>query len=87
MTTRTLTCLNGKEKVTVFVAENNAGYSFWYAIKGGHTVHLTCKKVKSMMQLNLIPDVNVFTYYGNGSKERPDNIADVETFKWLLRDK
>lgn len=83
-----LTCRNGTEKVSVLLVHIPEKNLFWYALQGGHTVHLSYgKPFRSGKQLSNVRDTDVFTYYGNGTTQRPDNIADMETLTWLLRNK
>lgn len=82
---RFLTCLNVKTKVPVLAVEKDG--LTWWAIRHTHTAHLTSGRVRSGCQLCNLPDLDAFTYYGDGTSDRPDTIRDMLTFKWLLRDK
>ena len=82
---RTITCKSGPSRVTTLVVERD-GVSF-YAIKGGHTVFKTEETIKSGRNLYNIDDIDAFTYYGDGTDSRPDNVADMKTLLWLIRDK
>lgn len=78
---------SGPDKVTVFIAEI-PGDGYWWAIKGTHTVFYSDgEPFKSGKQVSNVETVDCFTYYGNGTNERPDSVADMDTFLWLLRDK
>ncbi len=82
----TLQAKCGPDKVTVFIVET-PGEGYWWAIKGHHTVfHSEGKPFKSGTQVNNVETDDTFTYYGNGDASRPDNVADMETLLWLLRD-
>lgn len=84
----TLTCIdNGMRKKVLLVNCPEKG-GFWWTVKGGHTVWFTCgEPFLSGKHLSSVPVDDLFTYYGNGTQERPGNVADMETLLWLLRDK
>lgn len=44
-------------------------------------------ELRSGCQLNNVSSDDAFTYYGDGTDIHPDNFADMETFKWLLKNK
>ena len=82
-----VTCLNGREKVTVFIVRDGGFQRFWWAVKGSCTVHLTSgRPFKSGKQLDNVSDMDVFTCYGEDSAHS-DSINDMDTLKWFLRDK
>ena len=71
-----------------FVVESPKEKAYWWAFKGSHMVHFVKGETFDPKQdLIDVPDEDVFEYYGNGTTERPDNVADMETLLWLLRDK
>jgi len=83
-----LTCRNVRQPVTVFVIEDSARGGFWWSIKGSHSVIFTSgRPFRSGKQLTVVPTDDYFTYYGDGTDKRPDNVADFETLSWLLRDR
>lgn len=85
--THTISAKSGPVKVTVFIAEI-PGDGYWWAIKGTHTVFYSDgEPFKSGTQVSNVETVDCFTYYGDGTDERPDNVADMDTLLWLLRDK
>lgn len=47
--------------------------------------HLTQSRIRSGAQLDNIHDLDVFTYFGDGTTAHPDNIADMDTLLWLLK--
>ena len=82
-----LTAKSGTEKVNVFIAYNPEKEQYWHATKGSHMAHLSSgKPFSSGKQLNNVPNIDVFTYFGDGNPSHPDNIDSLETFKWLLKD-
>lgn len=84
--THKLSCKSGPRKVTVYIVECQNG--FWWALKGGHIAYFIYgRPFKSGTQINNVDSDDEFTYYGDGTDEHPDNIADVKTFLWLLQDK
>lgn len=84
----TVTAVNCREKVKVFIVYNPETDSFWYAIEGAHSAWLSKgKPFKSGQQLYAVKDSDTFSYYGDGTDRHPEDIADMETFLWLLRDK
>ena len=97
ISTHTRTCKSGAEKVQVLIVEirSKDKTETWFAVKGAHTAFLlsrdqknpTARPLRSGCQLNNVKTDDMFTYYGNGTHDRPDNIADMKTFLWLLRDK
>lgn len=88
MKKHTITAKCGADKVTVLIVEVPAKGGFWWAIKGSHSVFFSYgKPFGSGKQVNEVRNSDGFTYYGNGSAERPDNVADMETLLWLLCDK
>ncbi len=85
---RTVTAYYDGEEQVVFIAEANKQKAFWWTIKGSHLVHFTEGEPFELgAELMDVQDDDAFTYYGNGTNNRPDNVADMETFLWLLRDK
>lgn len=79
---------NGDQMLKVFVVESQKENAYWWACEGDHEVHFVKDEIfNPRLDLIDIPDEDVFTYYGNGTTERPDNVADMETLLWLLRDK
>lgn len=88
MKKHTITCRNNNHKVKVFIIEDARKNGFWWSIARSHWVTFTCgRPFGSGKQLNNVPTDDFFTYYGNGDAERPDNVADMETLQWLIRDK
>lgn len=88
--THTLAAKIGPHKAVALIVEDRRREgAYWWAVKGSHTVfHSEGKPFRSGTQVNNVEsDEESFTYYGNGSAERPDCVADIETLKWLLRDK
>lgn len=85
---RTVTAYYDGEEQVVFIAEANKQKGFWWTIKGSHLVHFAEGEPFELgAELMDVQDDDAFTYYGNGTNNRPDNVADMETFLWLLRDK
>ena len=89
--THTITAKIGTSKTTVFIVEDRTKGIFWWVPQGAHMVHKSnisylSRALCTGNQLNNLPDVDVFTYYGDGTTEHPDNVADMETLLWLLRD-
>ena len=79
---------NGDQMIKVFVVESQKENAYWWACEGDHEVHFVKDEIfNPRLDLIDIPDEDVFEYYGNGTTERPDNVADMETLLWLLRDK
>ena len=86
--THTISAKCGYDKVTVFIVEVPEKGGFWWAIKNAHYVFFTDgKPFRSGTQVNNVSNDDLFTYYGNGSEERPDRVTDMDTLLWLLRDK
>lgn len=89
--THTISAKSGPVKVTVFIAatpEEIYLQGYWWAIKGTHTVFYSeGKPFKSGTQVNNVETVDCFNYYGDSTDERPDNVADMDTLLWLIRDK
>lgn len=86
--THLVTCRMGHYKVRVLIKENPDGKSCWWAVQGSHTIHFSPgPPFLTGRQVNNVETTDMFTYYGNGTDERPDNVKDMETFLWLLRNK
>lgn len=78
---------NGDQMIKVFVVESPKENGYWWACEGDHTVHFVKDEIfNPRLDLIDIPDEDFFEYYGNGTTERPDNVADMETLLWLLRE-
>lgn len=76
------------QMLKVFVVESPKEIAYWWASEGGHMVHFVKGETFNPKQdLVNVPDEDVFEYHGNGTTERPDNVANMETLLWLLRDK
>lgn len=85
---RTVTAYYDGEEQVVFIAEANKKNAFWWTIKGSHLVHFAeGEPFEQGAELMDVQHDDAFTYYGNKSDNRPDNVADMETFLWILRDK
>ena len=78
---RTLTCKEGRCKVTAFVLEMS-DKPRWYTTKGGHVAFNTDDKIVSGTQLNNLSDNDLFSFYGEYGK----GIETIGQFHYLVEE-